>query len=104
MLGHHRPASETPLAFRWWTDDDLFIVVFGSSIPSSTKKNSFQIWTPSDKTFWIRACIDRVHRIFENGLMIYEGLVQSMDIFSHRIVDFVNKKVVSNFELVSVCL
>ena len=35
-------------------DDGPFIVVFGSSIPSSTKKR-FQIGTPSDKTFWIRA-------------------------------------------------
>ena len=49
------PASETPLKFRWQADDGPFIVVFGSSIPSSTKK-IHQIWTPSDKTFWIRAC------------------------------------------------
>ena len=51
MLGHHRPASSA--------DDDPFIAVFGSSIPLSTKKTTtkffYQILTPSDKTFWIRA-------------------------------------------------
>ena len=42
-------------AFRWRADDGPFIVIFGSSIPSSTKKNRYQR-TPSDKTSWIRAC------------------------------------------------
>ena len=37
MLGNNRPTSETPLK------------------SSSTKKRS-QSWTPSEKTFWIRAC------------------------------------------------
>ena len=37
------------MAFRWRAEDGPFIVVFGSSIPSSTKK-SYQIRTPSDKT------------------------------------------------------
>ena len=50
MLGHHRPASETP-PFRWrfagrWGDCLLIIVVFGS--PPNKK---CQIWTPSGKTF-----------------------------------------------------
>ena len=51
MLGHHRPGSETPfrngvsLAGRRWS----ILTVFGSSIPSSTKKKRYQIWTPSDK-------------------------------------------------------
>ena len=35
----------------------MVIVVFGSSIPSSTKnRGTLSNWTPSDKTFWIRAC------------------------------------------------
>ena len=55
------------MAFRWRADDGPFIAVFGSSIPSSTKKKNknkkqkkkrYQIWTPSDKlTFWICAWI-----------------------------------------------
>ena len=44
------------MAFRWRVDDGPFIVVFGISIPSSTKKKKrYQVWTPSDKTFWICA-------------------------------------------------
>ena len=34
-------------------------MVFGSSLPSSTKinpKRTCQSWAPSDKTFWIRTC------------------------------------------------
>ena len=77
---HHRPASETPfMAFRWRADDDPLLVILGSSLPSSTppppqkkkkkkkkkkaknKQNqkTRQSWTPSDKTFWIRAWIVR---------------------------------------------
>ena len=40
-------------------DNGPLIVVNGSSLPSSTKnisKKSRQGWTPSGKTFWIRAC------------------------------------------------
>ena len=44
MLGHHRHASET------------LIVVLGSSLPSSTKKNILSKLDPSDKTFLIRTC------------------------------------------------
>ena len=36
VLGHHPHAS--PMAFRWQADDGPVIVVFGSSLPSSTKK------------------------------------------------------------------
>ena len=32
MLGHHRPASETPVASRWRADDGPLIVIFGSSL------------------------------------------------------------------------
>ena len=45
------------MAFRWRTDDDQFIAVFGPSTPTPPpppEKKSYQIWTPSDKTFWIR--------------------------------------------------
>ena len=41
------PAKRHLMEFRWRADG-------GSSLPSSTKK-SCQSWTPSDKTFWIRA-------------------------------------------------
>ena len=52
MLSHHRHASETPfngdsLAGRWWS------AYSGTWI---LKKKNHQSWTPSDKTFWIRAC------------------------------------------------
>ena len=53
MLGQHRPTSKTP--FQWHfalqADDGPLIVVFGSPLPSSTKKKNCQSWTPSDKTF-----------------------------------------------------
>ena len=35
------------MAFRWRADDGPLLVVFGSSLPSSTKKPLS--WTPSDK-------------------------------------------------------
>ena len=46
------------MAFRWRADDGIFVAVFRSCIPSSTKiviNKGYQMWTPSDKTFWIRA-------------------------------------------------
>ena len=45
------------MAFRWQADDSPHIVVFlifDPSSPHQTKKKC-QSWTPSDKTFWIRA-------------------------------------------------
>ena len=30
------------MAFRWWADDGPFVVVFGSSLPSSSKKTNKQ--------------------------------------------------------------
>ena len=46
------------MAFRWRADDGPLLVVFESSSFSSTKQKEkrYQIWTPSDKTFRIRAC------------------------------------------------
>ena len=49
--------NRTPMAFRWQADDGLLIVVFGSFLPSLAKKTRSQSWTPSDKTFWIPACL-----------------------------------------------
>ena len=44
------------MAFRWWADDGPLIVVFGSSLPSSTiKKNVVNAGPPLTKLFWIRA-------------------------------------------------
>ena len=47
------------MAFRWRAVGGPHIVVFGSSLPSSTiktnkKQQLFLSWNPSDKTFWIR--------------------------------------------------
>ena len=46
------------MAFRWRADDGPLLVVFESSSFSSTKQKEkrYRIWTPSDKTFRIRAC------------------------------------------------
>ena len=51
MLGHHRPASETPMAFHWRADDGLLLVLFGSSFPSSKKQQQKRRiwWTPLAK-------------------------------------------------------
>ena len=38
-------------------DNAPLIMVFEFSLPSKTKKKCCQSWTPSNKTFWIRACI-----------------------------------------------
>ena len=46
-----RQRNAISMAFPWWADDGPFIAVFGSYIPSNVHD---QIWTPSDKTFWIR--------------------------------------------------
>ena len=45
-------------------DGGPFIVVFGSLSPNQLKKS--QSWTPSDKTFWIRAC-NLFSSFFPNG-------------------------------------
>ena len=56
MFGHHWPASETPfkieMAFRWRANDGPLKAVFGSYIPSSTKKrkkNVIKFGTPLTK-------------------------------------------------------
>ena len=37
------PAKRHFMSFRWRTDDGLLIVVFGSSLPSSTEKNVVKV-------------------------------------------------------------
>ena len=50
MFGHHWNASETPfkieMAFRWRANDGPLIAVFGSYIPSSTKKKNVIKFAP----------------------------------------------------------
>ena len=59
MSGHHQNASKTP--FKWHFADRLMmahlllIVSFGSSHKNDNNKKNLQSWTPSGKTFWIRA-------------------------------------------------
>ena len=55
MLGHHWPTRETPFKL-CFTGGRITPIYSGIEIlyPLINKKN--QIWTPSDKTFWIRAC------------------------------------------------
>ena len=51
------PAKSHLMAFRSRADDGLLIAVYGFSLPLSLKKKTrCKSWTPSDKTFWIRAC------------------------------------------------
>ena len=62
MLGHNRHASETPLngallASRWWpVYSGIWILPPLINLKTKTQKKQGQSWTPSDKTFWIRAC------------------------------------------------
>ena len=46
-----RQRNAIKMAFRWWAYDGPFIVVIGSSIPSSIKQKKLSKLTPSDKTF-----------------------------------------------------
>ena len=57
-------ARQRKMAFRWRADDGPLIVAFGSTLPHQviTIKKRYQSWTPSDKSFWIRACQDRHSR------------------------------------------
>ena len=56
-----RRRNAIKMAFRWRVDDDPLLVVIGSFLPSSTKrKEGCQSWSPSDRNFWIRACLSWV--------------------------------------------
>ena len=71
------PGKRHLMAFRWQVDDGPIIVVLGSSLPSSTaKKKTLSKLDPSDKTFWIRACIRwyALGRAFQN-LLNYMALI-----------------------------
>ena len=43
--------------FRWRADESPLLVIFGSSLPLLKRQKTLQSWTPSDKTFWIRAWV-----------------------------------------------
>ena len=62
MLGHHLHASETPLIWRFagWPMMARLQWYLDPLSPHQLKKNH-QIWTPSDKTFWIHAGHLHVH-------------------------------------------
>ena len=65
MTGHHRPASETPFKWRFASGPIMapLLVVFVSPPPPPYQLKTFlqSSWTPSDKTFWIRACDKSLH-------------------------------------------
>ena len=46
-----RQRNAIQMAFRWWADDSLLIVVFGSYLHSSTKKNVVKVGPPLTKLF-----------------------------------------------------
>ena len=56
-----RQRNAIQMAFRWWAEYCPLLVVFGSSLSLSTKKRTENYSvideTPSDKTFWICACL-----------------------------------------------
>ena len=65
VLSTARQRNAITMAFPWLANDVPLLLVFGSYLPSSTtrkpkqnthKKTVVKVWTPSDKTFWIRAC------------------------------------------------
>ena len=73
MKGHHRHASQ--MLFPERADVGPFIAVFGSSIPLSPhhlKKKRYQIWTPSDKPFWIRTGLGPKYPF---RLPVYNGFI-----------------------------
>ena len=50
-----RQRNTISMVFGWRADDGPIEAVYKSSIPPSTKTKGLQIWTLSDKTFWIGA-------------------------------------------------
>ena len=57
-----RPRNVISMVFCCWVNDGPLIVVFRSSPHKlkKTKQKKGQSWTPSDKTFWICACLKLV--------------------------------------------
>ena len=56
-MGHFRPACETPFQWRF-AGRPIIVRFWWCLVPLSPKKQqkTYQSWTPSDKTFWIRTC------------------------------------------------
>ena len=51
------------MAFRWRADGGTFLVLFVSALPLfPCQRKCYQSWTPSGKTFWIRACTTPIGR------------------------------------------
>ena len=62
MVGKHRPASETPFKWRFAGRPMMARLLWNLDPPSPlqlNKQERCQSWTPSNKTFWIRAWIMR---------------------------------------------
>ena len=57
------PANAISMAFCWQADKCPLLVVFGASLPLKKKLKPYQSWTPTDRTFWIRACL---RKLFED--------------------------------------
>ena len=83
MLGHHRHASETPFKWRFAGGPMMarFIYWYLDPLcPHQLKRNKnkrSQNWTPSEKTFWIRAwCSISVKMIEAKGVHMYKGVKQ----------------------------
>ena len=57
IFGHHRPASEMPFKWRFAGGSMVARLLWYLDPLSHHQLKNSQIWTPSEKTFWIRACI-----------------------------------------------
>ena len=55
MLGYHQHASEIPIKWRFAGGPMMARLKWYLDPLLSTTKKHCQKWTPSDKTFWIRA-------------------------------------------------
>ena len=83
------------MVFRWQANDGPLIVVFGSSLSSSTKKKQCQSWTPADKTAWIGAWEQFCQDILLSVLFIQvfdEAWSNIRLIFINQKLFFINQK------------
>ena len=81
------------MVFRWWADDGPFIAVFGSSILSSTKKNPkkhYQIWTPSDKTFWICSWKQYFHILSIDRSKVQDLVGKALALVLYQLMETIN--------------
>ena len=71
------------MAFRWRADDGTFldILIFGYLDPLTPqqlkKKKRYQIWAPSDKSFWIRACSYTIANVVVLAIINRSSLMKS---------------------------